>query len=413
MENVVITGIGLVTPLGNSTQTTWENLLAGKSGIGRITAFDVTDYASQIAGEVKNFDPATTGMDAKELKRCDRFIQLGLAATREAMAQANLLDLKDLPKEVRERTAVLLGSGIGGVATVEDAAATIAQKGPRRLSPFTIPAMLPNLLAGQVSIQYGAQGANVCPVSACATSAHAIGWGKMLIERGDADIVIAGGAEAAITPVSVGGFAAMRALSSSFNDTPERASRPFDETRDGFVIAEGAATLILESESHAKARGAVILGRLAGFGQSGDASHMTTPSEGGEGAQRAMRQALRDAKLTPADIGYVNAHATSTPAGDEAESAAITSVFGEKVLVSATKSATGHLLGAAGALEAAFCLLALRYQTLPATLNLNTPSASCTLDYIPHAPRKVNGLKAALSNSFGFGGTNASVVVTL
>ncbi len=412
-SRVAITGLGIVSPLGHSSVSTWQAAAAGKSGIARISHFDPTAFASHVAGEVKAFDPATTGLEPKDLKKCDRFIQLGLSATREAMSQAGLLESSQLPKSVRERMGTILGTGIGGLGSIEEAADTLKEKGPRRLSPFFIPAMLPNLLAGQASMMYGLQGPNVCPVSACATSAHALGWAKRLIEWGEADVIIAGGAEAAVTPSSVGGFAAMRALSTGFNETPERASRPFDSARDGFVIGEGAATLVLEREEHARARGAVSLGYLAGFGQSADAYHRTLPAENGEGAQRAMKLALADAGLSPADIGYVNAHATSTPAGDELESAAIQTVFGTAVPVSATKSMTGHLLGGAGALEAGLSLMALQNQLLPPTINLESPSESCCLDYIPNAARKVSGVKAALSNSFGFGGTNAALIVTV
>ncbi|PIZ31469.1 MAG: beta-ketoacyl-[acyl-carrier-protein] synthase II [Alphaproteobacteria bacterium CG_4_10_14_0_8_um_filter_53_9] len=411
----VITGIGLVTPLGNTTATTWEALLAGRSGIGSITRFDAADYPSSIAGEVKDFDTATTGLDLKDVKKCDRFIHLGLAAMREAVTQAGLLEEGGkLSPQQALRTAVILGTGIGGIGSIEEAAHTIATRGPRRLSPFFIPAMLPNLLAGQASMMIGAKGANVCPVSACATSAHALGWAKQMIERGEADIVIAGGAEAAITPTSVGGFAAMKALSTGFNDNPEGASRPFDSARDGFVIAEGAAVLVLESEAHAKARGATIFATLAGFGQTADAAYLTRPAEGGEGAARAMQAALDDAGLTAAQIGYVNAHATSTPAGDTEELNALTTVFGSHTpAVSATKSATGHLLGAAGALEAAFCTLALQHQILPPTLNLETPPENTPFNLVPHKPQKPGTpLKAALTNSFGFGGTNAALVLT-
>ncbi len=408
-----ITGLGIVSPLGNDAATTWRALVTGHSGLGRISHFDCTPFASHVAGDVKNFNPDATGLNPKDLKRCDRFIQLGLAATREAMTQAGLLHLKDQPPEIRQRVAVILASGIGGTATMEDTTRTIAERGPSRISPFAIPAMLINLLPGQVSMMYGALGPNWSPVSACASSAHAIGIGKMLIETGQADIVICGGAEAAVTPNSVGGFAAMRALSTAFNDTPAKASRPFDKDRDGFVIAEGATTLILERADHATARGAAILGTVAGFGQTSDAHHMTSPAPEGEGGQRAMRAALTDAGLTPADIGYINAHATSTPTGDELETVAIRRIFGDTVPVSSTKGATGHLLGATGALEAAFSLLALRHQTLPPTINLDAPSDGCTLDYIPHTERAVSGIRAALSNSFGFGGTNASLVLTL
>jgi 3-oxoacyl-[acyl-carrier-protein] synthase II len=411
MRKVVITGLGAISPLGNTVQQSWEALLAGKSGIGAITAFDASAIPARIAGEVKNFDPATTGLPPKDLKKCDRFIQLGLAATLEALSQAGMLGMAQLPTEQRQRIAVLVGTGIGGLGSIEDAIDTMAEKGPTRLSPFFIPAMLPNLLAGQISLLYGAQGANVCPVSACATSAHAIGWGKRMIEYGEADMVIAGGAEAAITRSAVAGFAAMRALSTSQNDNPTAASRPFDEARDGFVMGEGAAILILESEEHAKARGATILGYVAGFGQSADAFHLTTPAPNGEGAQRAMKQALAESGLQASDIGYVNAHATSTPAGDVEEAAAIATVLGGTgTPVSSTKGATGHLLGAAGALEAVFSMQALLTGTIPPTINLANPIPAQGIT-LPTQATPAPNLKAVLSNSFGFGGTNASILL--
>ena len=409
-KRVVITGLGAVTPLGVNVASTWAALRAGQSGIGRITHFDASQFASQVAGEVPDFDPATTGLSAKDLRRCDRFIQLGLAATREALGQAGLLDIAIEPTSVRERVAVVLGTGVGGLLAMEQACATLASEGPRRLSPFFIPAMLPNMLAGQVSIVYGLQGANVCPVSACATSAHALGWGKMLIERGEADVVVVGGAEAAVCASAIGGFAAMRALSTAFNTTPAAASRPFDQARDGFVLAEGAAVLILERASHAQARGATVLATLAGFGQTADASHMTLAD--GQGSARAMRMALADAGLAAVEIGYVNAHATSTPAGDALEAAGIEAVLGAGMPVSSTKGATGHLLGAAGALEAVFGVLALQDQWLPGNHNLTDPLPT-VLDLLPPEGRVASGLRAVLSNSFGFGGTNASVLLTL
>jgi 3-oxoacyl-[acyl-carrier-protein] synthase II len=409
-REVVITGLGVVSPLGLTLKQSWDALLAGQSGIARITRFDAAPFSAQVAGEVKGFNPEATGLQPKDLKRADRFIQLGLAAAREAMTQADLLNLKEMDADTRNRVATIVGTGIGGLDSTESTIATLNEQGPRRISPFFIPAMLPNLLAGQISMMYGAQGANVCPVSACATSAHALGWGKRLIEWGEADVVIAGGAEAAVTASALGGFAAMRALSTGFNDAPATASRPFNADRDGFVMGEGAAVLILESAEHARARGAKILGRLAGFGQTADAYHLTSPS--GEGAQRAMTLALQDAGLQAGDIGYVNAHATSTPAGDEVEARGIAAVVGGHTPVSSTKSATGHLLGAAGALEAAFCAQALLDKQLPATLNLASLDPSCAvvehLTQVATAPQ----LKACLSNSFGFGGTNAALVLT-
>ncbi|RYG58494.1 MAG: beta-ketoacyl-[acyl-carrier-protein] synthase II [Alphaproteobacteria bacterium] len=409
-QTVVVTGMGAVSPLGLDVGQLWDGLMAGQSGIGPITHFDASAYACRVAGEVKGFDPAASGLDAKDYKKCDRFILLGLAAMREAMAQAGLLNAKELPEEQRQRMGVILGTGIGGLSSIEDAKDTVNARGPGRIGPFFIPAMLPNMLAGQASILYGLQGPNVCPVSACATSAHAIGWGKRMIEWGEADVVIVGGAEATVCPTSMGGFASMRALSTGYNDAPAKASRPFDTARDGFLLSEGAAVLVLESEAHAKARGAKIIGKVAGFGQTADAGHMTLAD--GKGSSRAMSLALADAGLQVADIGYVNAHATSTPMGDELEGVALKTMFGDRVPVSSTKGATGHLLGAAGAIEAVISLKALETQMLPGTLNLENVDVD-GVDIIANTPRKVDGVKAVLSNSFGFGGTNASLVVTL
>lgn len=408
-RDVVVTGLGVVSPVGNNVPEMWASLMAGRSGIGRVSHFDPTDFPCQVAGEVKGFDPASTGLDAKDLKKCDRFILLGLAAAREALLQAGLADKAALSEEFRERVAVVVGTGIGGLPAIEEAAATLREKGPKRISPFFIPAMLPNLLAGQLSIQYGFMGANVCPVSACATSAHAIGWGKRLIEWGEADVVIVGGAESTVCPTSMAGFSAMRAMSTGFNETPEKASRPFDAARDGFVMGEGAAVMVLEAADVAARRGARALARLRGFAQTADASHVTLAD--GRGSLRAMRLALAEAGLQPSDVGYVNAHATSTPAGDAPEAAAIAEVFGDRIAVSSTKSMTGHLLGAAGALEAVISVMALREQVLPPTLNAD--NVDVALDVVPHTARRVSGVTAALSNSFGFGGTNASLIFSL
>lgn len=409
-QTVVVTGMGAVSPLGLDVGQLWEGLMAGRSGIGAITHFDASAYACRVAGEVKGFNPVASGLDPKDYKKCDRFILLGLAAMREAMAQAGLLNAKELPEEQRHRMGVILGTGIGGLSSIEDTKDTLTARGPGRIGPFFIPAMLPNMLAGQASILYGLQGPNVCPVSACATSAHAIGWGKRMIEWGEADVVVVGGAEATVCPTSMGGFASMKALSFGYNDTPEKASRPFDKARDGFLLSEGAAVMVLESEAHAKARGAKILGKVAGFGQTADAGHMTLAD--GRGSARAMSLALADAGLQIADIGYVNAHATSTPMGDDLEGAALKTMFGDKVPVSSTKGNTGHLLGAAGAIEAVISLKALETQTLPGTLNLENVDVD-GVDIIAGAARKVEGVKAVLSNSFGFGGTNASLIVSL
>jgi 3-oxoacyl-[acyl-carrier-protein] synthase II len=411
-RRVVVTGMGVVSPLGVGLAATWEGLVAGRSGVRRITKFDATDYASQVAGEVPaagepgGFNPESV-VAVKDLKKMDTFIQYGMVATAEALAMAGLDAVTD--EALQDRIGVLLGSGIGGLPAIEEGAKTLAERGPRRLSPFFIPSILINLLSGQVSIRYGFRGPNLSPVSACASGAHALGDAAELIKRGAADVMVAGGAEAAISPLSVGGFAAARALSTGFNDRPAQASRPFDQDRDGFVIGEGAGVLVLEDYDHARRRGAPILAELCGYGLTGDGYHMTSPSPEGLGAQRAMRQALTMAGLTPADIGYVNAHATSTPAGDEVESRALEAVFGRTVPVSSTKSMTGHLLGAAGGLESVVCVQALRTGVLPPTINLGTPSADCTLDYIPNTARSAN-VSAVLNNSFGFGGTNASLV---
>ena len=406
-RRVVVTGMGAVTPLGLDMPSTWAGLIAGRSGIRNITRFDTTDYVCQIAGEVDGFDP-TSVIPAKDLKKMDRFIQLGMVATAEAMKQAGLETIAD---DKRHRIGVALGSGVGGLPMLEETVTTLNERGPRRISPFFIPAILVNLLPGHVSIAWGLHGPNISHVTACATGAHSLGEAASIIERGMADIMVAGGAESAICPLGLAGFAAARALSTGANDRPTEASRPFDRDRDGFVMGEGAGVLVLEEYEHAKARGANILAELAGFGMSGDGYHLTMPSPDGRGAQAAMRMAVEDAGLTPADVGYVNAHATSTPAGDEIESQAIGAVFGPQVLVSATKSMTGHLLGAAGSLEAAISIMALREGIVPPTINLTNPSENCTLDYVPGKAREVT-LKATLSNSFGFGGTNAALVFT-
>lgn len=405
--SVVITGMGAVSPLGLTAPATWDALIAGQTGVGAITAFDASTYPCQVAAEVKGFDPASSGFEPKDIKKADRFILLGMAATREALTQAGLADLPGNSSVDRTRIAVILGTGIGGLIAMEEAHSTILNRGPTRVSPFFIPAMLPNMLAGQVSIKYGLQGANVCPVSACATSAHAIGWGKLLIERGEADIVIAGGAEATVCPTAMAGFAAMRALSTQYNTNPTQASRPFDSARDGFVMGEGAAVVVLESESHAQKRGAKPLGRVLGFGQTADATHMTLAD--GMGSQRAMALALADAGLTASDIDAINAHATSTPQGDGREAESIAAMFGESIPTSATKGATGHLLGAAGALEAVISLYTLQTGTLPPTLNCANPDVVLR-DVVPNTARTGQTVRHVLSNSFGFGGTNVALV---
>lgn len=406
---VVVTGMGAVSPLGLSVATTWEAIVAGQTGVGPITYFDAVgqEMPCQVAAEVKGFDPLSSGLEAKDTKKADRFILLGLVAVREAMAQAGLADIKENQGIDRTRVAVILGTGIGGLPAMEEAYRTLQERGPRRVSPFFIPAMLPNLLAGQASILYGLQGANVCPVSACATSAHAIGWGKRLIESGEADIVVTGGAEATICATAIAGFAAMRALSTNFNATPTQASRPFDAARDGFVMGEGAAVLVLESAAHAAKRGATPLAVLTGFGQTADAGHMTLAD--GTGSRRAMELALAEAGLQANQISAINAHATSTPLGDAQEAETIATLFGANIPTSATKGATGHLLGAAGALEAVLSIQSLRTGILPPTLNAENSAVPLT-DIVPNQARHGVEVQHVLSNSFGFGGTNVSLV---
>lgn len=401
-QKIVVTGIGLLTPLGKGVEQNWQALVAPQSGIGRITQFDATDYASQIAGEVKDFD-ASDVLDAKEQRKMDRFIQFGVVAAQEALQQAGLGAEPADPT----RYGVMLGSGIGGLPATESTHVALQNKGPRRISPFFIPMMLPNMLAGQVAIKWGWQGPSGCPVSACATGADAIGQAFYTLQRGDADVMLAGGAEACLTPLTVGGFAAAKALSTGQNDAPEGASRPFDTNRDGFVIAEGAAVLVLETEAHAKARGATILAELAGYGQGTDAYHMTAPHEDARGATQAMTNALRCAGVTGADVDYVHAHATSTPLGDEIEAKAITRTIGERVTVSSSKGHTGHMLGAAGSFGAAVGVLALQNQTVPPTANLESPIET-TLQLPQQAtPAELN---TVLCNAFGFGGVNASLL---
>ena len=405
-RRVVVTGVGLVCACGMGTDETWSNLLAGRSGIASITLFDAAAFDCRIAGEVKNFDPLNW-LEKKEIKKTGRFIQLALAATDFAMRMS---ELKISPEDA-EVTGVYVGSGIGGFDVIEREHEKLLKGGPGRISPFFIPASIVNLAAGHISIRHGAKGPNSATATACSASAHALGDSFKIIQRGDAEVMIAGGSEAAITPMSVGGFAAMKALSTR-NDEPERASRPFEADRDGFVVGEGSGMLILESLEHAERRGARILGEIVGYGMSGDAYHITQPAEGGDGAYRVMRAALRDAKIEPAQLGYVNAHGTSTPLGDAVETQATKKVLGEhakRVAVSSTKSMTGHLLGGAGGLEAGISVLALRDQILPPTINYETPDPACDLDYVPNKARKAE-VEYVLSNSFGFGGTNAALV---
>jgi len=422
MRRVVVTGIGLLTPLGQGTELSWRRILAGESGAGRITAFDVSDYACQVACEVPrvdgrggggpdvegSFDPDKT-MSAKDRRRVDDFILYGMAAADEAVRDAGWMPEDE---ESRERTGVIIGSGIGGLGTIAETAIELHEKGPRRVSPFFIPSSLINLISGQVSIRYSFKGPNHAVVTACATGAHAIGDAARLIKYGDADVMIAGGAEASVVPVGIAGFIACRAMSTNFNDEPTRASRPYDKDRDGFVMGEGAGILVLEELEHAKARGAKIYAEIIGYGLAGDAFHITAPAEDGSGGFRAMQAAIKDAKIAPADIDYINAHGTSTPLGDEIELGAVERMLGNaasKVTMSSTKSATGHLLGAAGAIEAAFTILAIRDQIAPPTINLDNPSVETPIDLAPHKAKPME-INVALSNSFGFGGTNASVI---
>jgi 3-oxoacyl-[acyl-carrier-protein] synthase II len=404
-RRVVVTGLGLICGVGNSSAEVWKNIVAGKSGVARIAGFDATNFACQIAAEVRNFDPLNF-IDKKEVKKMGRFIHFALAATDEAVKMSGLT----ITPENAERVGVHIGSGVGGFDIIEREHAALMNGGPRRISPFFIPAAIVNLAAGQVSIRYGAKGPNEATCTACTTSSHAIGDAYKIIQRCDAEVMIAGGSEAAITQMGVGGFAAMRALSTR-NDAPEKASRPWDAGRDGFVIGEGAGIVILEDLEYAQRRGAPILAEIIGYGMSADAYHITQPAEDGEGGDRVMRNAIRDAKISPADIQYVNAHGTSTPIGDVLETKAIKRTFGAdtKVAVSSTKSMTGHLLGGAGGLEAGITILALRDQILPPTINLENPDPECDLDYVPNVARKTT-VNIALSNSFGFGGTNGSLI---
>lgn len=405
MRRVVVTGLGLVTPVGMGVENTWSALCAGTSGVSKITRFDTEGYACQIAAEVKDYDPKAH-FNTKELKKYDRFIQYGMIAADEAIAQAGLTEVED--EFLLERIGVQLGSGIGGMPMMGEAQTTIDSRGPRRVSPFFIPAILINLLPGQVSIKYKFKGPNVSAVSACASGAHAIGDAMRMIQFGDADVMVAGAAEAAICEMGIAGFASAKTLSTR-NDEPEKASRPFDDGRDGFVMGEGAGVMILEEYEHAKARGANILCELAGFGMSGDGYHMTTPAPDGSGGRRAMEAALKGSGLKAEEIVHVNAHATSTPTGDGIETGAIKQVFGDKIAVSATKSMTGHLLGAAGSTEAVYAALSVMNDIIPPVINLENPSEDCDLDYVKGEARKMK-IDAALSNSFGFGGTNASLI---
>jgi 3-oxoacyl-[acyl-carrier-protein] synthase II len=401
-----VTGVGLVSPLGIGTQANWEALSAGRNGIGPITRFDASQYSARIAGEVKQFDPLQF-IEKKDVKKMDVFIQLAIAAAQFAVDDAGLA----VTPEIATRVGVFIASGIGGFSTIEREHKALLDGGPRRISPFFIPAAIINLAAGQVSIRFGAKGPNSATCTACSASAHAIGDALEIIRRGRADVMIAGGSEAAITPMGVGGFAAMRALSTR-NDDPATASRPFDLNRDGFIMGEGAGVIILEELGFAQRRGAPIYAELVGYGMSADAFHITAPSEDGDGGMRVMASALDDARVPPAEIDYINAHGTSTPFNDKLETLAIKRLFGEqagKLAISSTKSMTGHLLGAAGGLEAGITVLAIKHQIAPPTINYQTPDPECDLDYVPNAARPMS-IRYALSNSFGFGGTNGALL---
>jgi 3-oxoacyl-[acyl-carrier-protein] synthase II len=407
MKRIVVTGVGAVTPIGDTVEATWDSMMHGRGGIARITRFDPSPYESQMAGEVKDFDP-TRYMDRKDARRTDRFAQLAVAAASQALTDGKV----DVAKEP-ERIGVSIATGVGGLETLVEQVLLMEKRGPSRLSPFLVPMLMANAGSAQVSMQFGLKGPNLTHVSACASSAHAIGECAAIIDRGQADLMVAGGAEAAVLPLAIGAFSTMHAMSRR-NDDPEHASRPFDKDRDGFTLSEGGAAVILEEREHALARGAHIYGELVGYGATADAYHITSPSPEGEGNARSMKMALAGAKLEPTDIDYINAHGTSTQPNDREETAAIKSVFGAhayKLLVSSTKSMTGHLLGAAGALEAIACLLALRDGCIPPTINYTTPDPALDLDYVPNTARPKE-IKTALSNSMGFGGHNATLIFT-
>ena len=405
-NRVVVTGVGVVSPLGLDADSTWKNLLGGKSGVDQITSFDAEGYGTTIAAEVKDFDPDPI-VGRKQARRMDRFVQLGAAAALEAIDDAGI----SVTPDNQNRVSVMMASGIGGIITLESQIGVLGNRGPNRVSPFLVPMMLPDMASGQISMLLGAKGPNYSTVSACSSAADTIGQAFEALRRGDADVAVAGGSEAAICPIGVAGFNACHALSKR-NYEPERASRPFDADRDGFVMGEGGAALILETLEHAMARGAEPIAELAGYGSTADAHHITQPAPEGEGAARAMVNALEQAKVQPEEIGYINAHGTSTPLNDKYETMAVKSVFGEeayKIPISSTKSMTGHLLGASGALEAAVTVLALSKWAIPPTINLESPDPDCDLDYTPHMPRR-GRIRNAMSNSFGFGGHNASLV---
>jgi 3-oxoacyl-[acyl-carrier-protein] synthase II len=409
-RRVVVTGMGIVSPVGNTVSTAWENILAGRSGIRPITAYDTTNFTTKFAGLVAEGFNAEEWLGPKEVRKTDPFIHYGVAAAKQALKDAGV----EVTDANRDRIGVLVGSGIGGIGSIEEQCVVLKDKGPRRVSPFFVPSSIINMISGYISIDLGITGPNLAVVTACTTATHAIGLAGRLIEHGDADLFVAGAGEAGSAPAGMAGFCAARALSQR-NDAPEKASRPWDRDRDCFVLGDGAGVVVLEELEHARRRGARIYAELAGFGMSGDASHITLPAEGGAGAQRCMRLALQDAALDPSRVDYINAHGTSTPAGDIAETIAIKQVFGEharKLAVSSTKSMTGHLLGAAGGVEAIFTILALRDQVLPPTINLENPGEGCDLDYVPNQARE-RPMQVAISNSFGFGGTNGTLAFRL
>jgi 3-oxoacyl-[acyl-carrier-protein] synthase II len=408
-RRVVITGLGVVTPIGNTVETFWKNLTEGRSGIRKIQAFDTSDYDCQIAGEVRDFDPKNFFNNFKDARRTDRFAQLAMAAAKMSVQDSGL----ELDRVNRDRFGVLVSSGIGGLKTLEDQHNILMNKGPSRVSPFTIPMLISNMASGLISMEFGLRGPNMCIVTACATSNNAIGESWRMIKFGDADAFLAGGCEASIVSIGLAGFSAMKALSRR-NDEPERASRPFDRDRDGFVMSEGAGVVVVEELEHAKARGAKIYCELSGYGLSADAYHITAPPENGEGAVRAIKLALEHARVSPEKVDYINAHATSTDIGDICETRAIKTVFGDyahKVSISSTKSMTGHCLGGAGAVEMAACALAIRDGVIPPTINLENPDPECDLDYTPNVAREKK-VRVAVNNSFGFGGHNATLVAT-
>ncbi len=406
-RRVVVTGVGLVTPLGTGTEKTWQGLVNGRSGIGSITRFDASDQGSQIAAEVTDFDP-TLWFDKKQAKHLDHFVQYAIAAADLAVKQSGL----EITEENSERVGVITGCGMGGLPTIEEYHGVYVNRGPRRITPFFIPRVIPNMPSGHISMRFNAKGANLSLSTACAAGTHGVGEAYRHIMYGDCDAVITGGAESVVCPLALGGFGSMKALSKR-NDDPEHASRPFDLDRDGFVIAEGAGMIVLEELEQARARGAVILAEMVGYGQSSDAYHIAAPPETGEGAARCMAMALKSAGMNPEDIDYINAHGTSTPLNDRCETAAIKTVFGDHahtLAISSTKSMTGHALGAAGGFEAAFTALTLHHQTIAPTMNLETPDPACDLDYVPNMARETQ-VRAAMSNSFGFGGTNGVIIM--